>query len=1107
MRGWLKKVFSMSSDKAFYAFLLCSLVLSIVISLALVGTRANSSVKELQVQARQTEAKLAVSNLGQFISTRLILLKDLAKIPMLSNAVMGSDISRASLSDFLKEYKVLGSHAPLHLYNILSEQVFTNSPLENQNFNNEPWLDQLLLGELGQAVALKYDGEQFVFVIAVPIEYNGFTEGVLISEFKTDLTSLIAIDMGQTELVVDLSGQWVKYSNADENLTYFELYKSTLVDTDIAIKFYIDQQIIENSVNTFILAIAKAVVISLLLSFLLLFFFGRQLLLNPFKQLQLSQKAIEKSEERFKLAIKGSNDGIWDWDIERGGMFYSPRFRELLGYKGDDLVGFPDAFESLEKHVHPEDKSNTFGALNTHLDTGAVFDVEFRMRNESGDFRFYRSKGLALRNSDNKAIRMSGSLTDITDQKMYHEALKQAKEHNDLLAYAIESCDVGIVITDAHKKDMPLSFINSAFKRITGYDDSVLGRNCRFLQGEQTSSAALESIRDAIQNQKPHREKILNYRKNGETFWNNMHIGPVLDEHKRLIAYVGILQDITEQIRQQKALADAKVEAEQASEAKSAFLASMSHEIRTPMNGVLGMLNLMLNSPLDDEQKHRAQLAMNSANSLLNLINDILDFSKVDAGKMELELLDFDLRELFGDFSESAALQAQRKGIELVLDIVKVESSVVKGDPSRLRQVLSNLVGNAIKFTEEGEIIIKAELTKYDDKLRLDCSVIDSGIGIPLSKQHKLFETFSQVDSSTTRKYGGTGLGLSIVKKLCELMGGSIGVRSDEGRGSEFYFNIALDVGEQNNQHLPNFDISKLELLIVDDNQTNRTVLREQLQLWGAKVTEAASAIEALSQCEARLKHPTKKLFDIALLDMQMPVMDGAKLGSEMQKDARLKSIKLIMMTSMGHQGDAAFFAKRGFSGYFPKPATTSDLHNALSVVGEGGEALANAKPIVTSHYLKSFKESESADDIVWDPQPRILLAEDNHVNQIVTTSMLKKLGIDFVDVVANGREALTTLRHCQHSSPYCLVLMDCQMPEMDGYIATQSIRNGQAGEENKHITVIALTANAMSGDEKKCRDAGMDDYLTKPIQPATLLNCLKDYLAHKVVKSDVTQE
>ncbi|ESP90783.1 MULTISPECIES: PAS domain-containing hybrid sensor histidine kinase/response regulator [Pseudoalteromonas] len=1106
MKRWLNQVFSMSSDRAFYAFLLCSLVLSIVISLSLVGSRADSSVKELQLQARQTEAKLAVSNLGQFISTRLILLRDLAKIPMLSNAVMGSDISRASLSDFLKDYKVLGQNVPLHLYNVLSEPVFTNSPLYSGKFSKEPWLDQMLLGELGQAVVLKHEDQQFKFILAVPIEYNGFTEGVLISEFMTDIGSLLAIDTAQTELAVELTGQWVKYSNTASGHDYLQLFASRLTDTDVDVTFLIDQQMIQDNVNIFILAIAKAVVISLLLSFLLLFFFGRQLLLNPFKQLQLSQRETEKSEERFKLAIKGSNDGIWDWDIEKGSMFYSPRFRELLGYDSNDTNGFPDVFESLEKGMHPKDKTHTFGALNAHLENNDVFDVEFRMRNRDGEYRFYRSKGLALRNSVNRAVRMSGSLTDITDQKMYQEALKKAKEHNDLLAYAIESCDVGIVITDAYKKDMPLSFINSAFKRITGYDDGVIGKNCRFLQGEQTSESALESIREAIKMQQPHREKILNYRKNGEPFWNNMHIGPVLDENKKLIAYVGILQDVTEQIKQQKALADAKVQAEQASEAKSAFLASMSHEIRTPMNGVLGMLNLMMNSPLDDEQKHRARLAMNSANSLLNLINDILDFSKVDAGKLELELLDFDLRELFGDFSESAALQAQSKGIELVLDIVKVDSSVVKGDPSRLRQILSNLVGNAIKFTDEGEIIIRAELTEVQGNLRLDCSIIDSGIGIPLSKQHKLFETFSQVDSSTTRKYGGTGLGLSIVKKLCELMGGSIGVKSDEGHGSEFYFSIMLEAGEQNNRSMPKFDISKLELLIVDDNRTNRTVLRDQLEIWGAKVTEASSAIEALSQCEARLKDPNKTLFDIALLDMQMPVMDGAQLGEEMQSDPRLNSIKLIMMTSMGHQGDAAYFAKRGFSGYFPKPATTTDLYNALSVVGEDGEALANAKPIVTSHYLKSFRENEDTENLVWDPQPRLLLAEDNHVNQIVTTSMLKKLGIEFVDVVTNGQEAINALRHCQHSNPYDLVLMDCQMPEMDGYEATGNIRKGQAGNGNQDITIIALTANAMSGDEKKCRDAGMDDYLTKPIQPTTLMQCLKAHLSTQSVRSNVTE-
>ena len=420
------------------------------------------------------------------------------------------------------------------------------------------------------------------------------------------------------------------------------------------------------------------------------------------------------------------------------------------------------------------------------------------------------------------------------------------------------------------------------------------------------------------------------------------HAQAILDENGNKVRIVGTYKDNTEQHQLQFLKQQALDMAEESLRLKSEFLASMSHEIRTPMNGVLGMLGLLEHSELTKQQYHHLQLANSSAHSLLSLINDILDFSKIEAGKLDLEILDFDIRSQLGEFAESMAVRAQEKSLELILDLTQVNYSMVKGDPSRLRQILSNLVGNAIKFTNSGEIVIKASLEDNGDQFTLTCEISDTGIGIPSDKITQLFDSFTQVDATTTRKYGGTGLGLAIVKQLSELMGGTVSVESRLNQGSCFTFNISLEKSDQSRLVMPSVSIEGTEILIVDDNTTNLEVLKGQLEIWGAIVTQAEDGYEALSIVEKS----SKNKFSVAILDMQMPGMNGATLGKSLAEHENTSNTKMIMMTSMSERGDAAFFAKLGFSAYFPKPATTSDLFDALTVVLDNSEALNSAQPI-----------------------------------------------------------------------------------------------------------------------------------------------------------------
>ena len=791
------------------------------------------------------------------------------------------------------------------------------------------------------------------------------------------------------------------------------------------------------------------------------------------------REALKLSEARLKKIINNIDAVIYLKDRQGRYQMVNHEWDNAVGFSSDMVIGNTDA-----DFMPPDVAKNLMETDSQIMQADSPMKLEEQVPHPDGTMRDYWTSKVPLKDGKGKVNSILGVSVDITERKVFEKELEN--KERSFRGLFEGSRDALMLVSEEGILDC-----NQMAVEMFGVRDkqTMVGKRPSdfapdYQPDGRTSLEAEEAlVGEAIENG----DLLFEYthrHADGRDFICEIRLNPVSWYGKNAVQ--GIIRDISERKHMEQELIKAKDQAESANVAKSEFLASMSHEIRTPMNGILGMLGLLMHDDMQAEQQRKVRIAQESAESLLTILNDILDFSKVEAGKVELEYVEFNIRDLFENIAQSFAFKAQQKNVELLLEISGLTHPWVVADPTRLRQILSNLVGNAIKFTEKGEILIRAQLSEMEnDNPVLTCSVVDSGIGIPNEKIGQLFQSFMQLDASTTRKYGGTGLGLTICKKLLDLMGGSISVTSLLGKGSDFSFSVPLQISdvEHTEQSTPN--MRSLRVLVIDDNRTNREVFKNQLNYWDIDVTEAQDATEALKQCD---KNTGRDLFDLALVDMHMPEMDGLELCEKIRSDARFNDMKLLIMTSISDLSDKQSLLDKGINGFFTKPVSMSDLYNALLVVSN--EEGSRSAELVTSGYLTSFHGVIGLNKQNWPADTKILVVEDNSVNQLVMQGLLAQVGLT-CEFANNGLEAIDAVS----KKAYDLVFMDCQMPEMDGYTATRGIRAGDAGEKHKDIPIVAMTAHAMQGDREKCIESGMNDYLSKPVDEQALKDTLARYL------------
>jgi PAS domain S-box-containing protein len=784
------------------------------------------------------------------------------------------------------------------------------------------------------------------------------------------------------------------------------------------------------------------------------------------------ETALRHSEEHFRDIVENMSESYYELDFNGYMIYVNKHMCAKTGWTLEEFRSNP-----TQDFVAPDERERMYNLYTEVFKTGTPKKLtDWRAVDRVGNFFDIETSISLIRDAAGTPIAFSGISREVTAQVAALKALEQSKEkHRSIL----ENLQDAYFEIDLHGR---MTFFNAAMGSISGYSsETLMAMDIRDYMDADNADRVEQAYRRIYQTGEPNRS--LQYEiitKSGERRFIESAVSLRRDEAGRPDGYRAVARDITYRKEAELELALAKERAEAATRAKSEFLANMSHEIRTPMNGIIGMYNLLQDTPLTTEQADFVETGKRSAETLLGIINDILDLSKMEAGKQEIEKIDFDLRETVDDLVTAPARLAQQKGLELIYSIHPDVPSMLRGDPARLRQAIVNLLLNAVKFTPQGEVALFVALEKENDRrVTVRFAVNDTGIGISKADQARLFRSFHQVDTSSTRKYGGAGLGLAISSKLAELMGGRMGVQSKPGQGSTFWLTAVFEKagpGESQSLIVPE-EIRKKRILIVDDNKTNLDIIEGYLKSWGCACDRATGGELALA-----LMHAVSKVgapYDLVISDMLMPEMDGAELGRRIKADVMLRNSILVMLTSQGMRGDAAEMRRVGFAAYLTKPVRPSLLLDCLlTVLSQGqGQGTATDPPLVTNHSLSAWRRR----------QVRILLVEDNPINQKLTLHLLERFGMK-ADAVADGQAAVEALA----AAAYDLVLMDIEMPRMDGWTATRIIRDPASSVLDHTVPILAMTAGTPPMDGGLHQPRGMDGYLAKPIVPEELLRAIE---------------
>ena len=779
-----------------------------------------------------------------------------------------------------------------------------------------------------------------------------------------------------------------------------------------------------------------------------------------------TQDALRNSEMFYQTLVESLPQNILRKDVQGRFVFANQKFCASLGKPLSDVLGKTD-WDFFPPHLADKYHRDDLRVMATRE---PVDTIEANQTPQGGRIFVHVIK-TPLYDSAGNVVGIQGIFWDVTERKKTEEELAYER---DLLRSLLENIPDRIYFKDVKSRFLRVS---SSMARRLGVEDptEVLGKTDFDFYPKERAQEFFDDEQRIVLTGQPlinKLERIVD--RDGRETWASVTKVPLYNKSGAVVGIIGISRDVSKLKEAETALEHARDAALETARIKSQFLANMSHEIRTPMNAITGMTDLLMDTPLDEEQREFVDTLRRSTETLLGIINDILDFSKIEAGKLTLEAIDFDLREVIEDTAEMLAQRAQSKGVELLYTIADDVPTLLRGDPRRLRQVLSNLVANAVKFTEKGEVVIRVtRQTENDKHVHVRVGVTDTGIGLSAKTLPLVFQAFTQADGSTTRKYGGTGLGLAISKQLVELMQGQIGADSQLGQGSTFWFELPFEKQEKNADAEQIPDFHNLRVLVVDDNATTRGTLQHQLGRWRLRSGSAADAAAALNQLRAAVIENDP--YAAVLLDMQMPGMDGLTLARAIKNDPALSRTRIIILTPFGQRLDQELMDETAVSHCLLKPVKQSRLLDAL---------MTNAQPTAMQAAVPTPRAATANVRTSRAVAPlRVLLAEDNAVNQKLALRQLQKLGYG-ASAVGNGAEVLQEVQRVT----YDVILMDCQMPEMDGYEVTQRIRDFEkTNPQRTPVYIIAVTAHALDGDRERCLSAGMNDYLTKPLHIAQL--------------------